>query len=321
MVPEKTNQRRRTNAPIFIVGLPRSGSTLWSNMIAKHPDVAIFAEMHFLNPWHKDFRYLLRRVGDLSDEKNVRRLVDRIFLEPPARGLRRGPYFWRSIRKLKDTGLADALTQQILASEKRDIGFIFRTLIEEATRCRDKNRAAVKFPVYPAYIDRLIDWWPEARLIHIARDPRSLAASKSNDPGGTARLIQRYRWTKPILPLVGMAFATIQYIWASHAHTRMTGQPNYRLFLYEDLLGEPEKTIREVCDFCELDFAESMLNPAAGQASSVSGLTASGFDATRMRGWEKQLSPWQSRLIKFVTKPSMRRFGYEPDRPDAHGLR
>lgn len=298
--------------PIFIIGLPRSGSTLWLNVIDKHCDVASFNEMHYLSPWHRDFRHVLRTAGDLSHDANVHLLVDLIFAEPLTRGLRHGRYFWRSIQKLRGSGLPDALVERILSSENRRIGDVFRMLIEEATRLRGGARAAVKFPVHPVYTDLLIDWWPEARLVHISRDPRSLAASKANDPGGTVRLTSRHPWMRGILPYLGMSLATFQYIWTSRVHTRMRNHPNYGLFLYEELLSRPEATVKRLCDFCSLDFDASMLDPAAGQASSVTGAKASGFDSSRMRGWQNVLAPWQSSLIARLTRRSMKRFGYSP---------
>ena len=302
-----------STAPVFIVGLPRSGSTLWSNVIARHRNITLFTEMHFLNPWHKDFRYLMRQTGDLENDDNVLLLVDKLFEEPLVRGLRRGPYFWRSIRELQDAGLADALRQRLLDSGDRSIGFVFRALIEEATRCRGKSRAAVKFPVYPAYMQHLETWWPGCRIVHITRDPRAIAASKTNDPGGTGKLKQQYPLLKPVLPIVGMSFATMQYAWASHAHVRMRGKPDYRLFMYEQLMSDPEKTIRNLCDFCHLDFDISMLNPEAGQASSVTGLKSGGIDPSRAHGWREKLTPWQSRAISILAGPGMRRFGYDPE--------
>lgn len=299
-------------SPLFIIGLPRSGSTLWSKVLDQHPDVASLSEMHYLSPWHKDFRHLLRITGDLKYDYNVRKLVDQIFSEPVAVSLSHGLYFWKSIQKLQHLGLDEAIVQRILASEERRLGFIFRVIIEEATRLRDKPRAAVKFPVHPAYMGQIVDWWPEAKLIHISRDPRALAASKANDPGGTLRLTGRYPWLRGLLPHAGMSFATLQYVWTSRIHARMQGHPNYRLFLYEDLLSDPEAVVKCLCEFCGLGFQEAMLDPAAGQASSITGLKARGFDSSRMHGWQTALTPWQSSLIACVTRKSMQRFGYEP---------
>jgi hypothetical protein len=269
--------------------------------------------MHFLNPWNWDFRVLMRKAGDLSNDQNVRNLVNSMFSDPAPVGIRRSPWFWRHMRQMGANGLADALLNRLLAEEKRDIGSIFRAIIEEATKQRSKRRAAVQFPVYPAYMQRLSLWWPEAILLHVSRDPRALAASKTNDPGGTGGLIKRYPRIRPLLELGGMTFATLQYRWASHAHASMRGRQNYKAFFYEDLVTEPEKTVKCICEFCHLNFIDAMLQPGPGQASSVTGQRAGGFDTSRVDGWRQVLSPWQVTLITRATASSMRRFGYCPD--------
>jgi hypothetical protein len=312
-----------STAPILLVGLPRSGSTLWTNAIGSHPDTAIFTEMHYMMPWRRDFRYVMHSVGKLSIDDNVKRLVKAMFADPPMPGLApRGFYFWKQIRELEAAGLPAALEQRILALPERTIGAIFRCLIEEATRCRGKRRALVKFPVYPIYLEELSAWWPAAKIMHISRDPRALAASKTNDPGGVGKLKQKYPALRGVLPFAGKAFAVAQYIWTSHAHERFVSNPNYRLFLYEQLVADPRQTIAEVCRFCNLEFNESMLHPIAGQASSVTGEKAAGFDQSRMHGWQRVLSPREARLIVRATRGSMRRFGYAasdlmPDEADA----
>jgi len=301
------------NTPVFIIGLPRSGSTLWSKVLSSHPDVTQFAEMHFLTIWHRDFRYVLKHhAGDLSREQDVARLIETIFSQEPVTGMGQGFWFWYQIRSLEEKGLKQSLYKRIMDSEDREIGTLFRIIIEEATRCRGSNRTVVKFPVYPVYIGRLTEWWPGCRIVHVSRDPRALAASKTNDPAGVAGLIRRYPRMKSVFQFSGKYFAIFQYILASRVHARFNDLPNYSLFLYEDLVSRPDEVIRELCEFCQLDFDESMLNPPAGQPSSITGGTVGGFDPSRSNGWRKVLSPRESKFIKNITRSSMHRFGYKP---------
>ena len=150
-------------------------------------------------------------------------------------------------------------------------------------------------------------------IVFITRDPRSLAASKSNDPHGVANAITNHPWMKSFLPFLGKYFAVFQYIWTSHLHLRYDGMPNYSLFKYEDLMSNSEETVKDLCEFCDLDYHPSMLNPSAGQPSSITGKKASGIDSSRAEGWRKILSSRESRFIEFLTRGSMKRFGYQPD--------
>src|SRR5690349_16097175 len=66
--------------PIFVVGLPRSGSTLLELAVSKSPGVLRLAEGLYLSPWRRDFRYFLRsRVGDISKDANLRKMIEIIF--------------------------------------------------------------------------------------------------------------------------------------------------------------------------------------------------------------------------------------------------
>src|SRR3954466_16294700 len=63
--------------PIFIVGCPRSGTTMLQLMVHAHPRIAIPPETRFLMAAYD----ALRSFGDLADEANrlapARRIVDR----------------------------------------------------------------------------------------------------------------------------------------------------------------------------------------------------------------------------------------------------
>src|SRR5579884_3689817 len=72
-VPSPTTARshsQRANAPVFVVGCPRSGTTLLYHMLLSAGDFAIYrTESHV-------FSMLLPRFGDLRHARNRRRLMD-----------------------------------------------------------------------------------------------------------------------------------------------------------------------------------------------------------------------------------------------------
>lgn len=300
------------SAPIFIVGLPRSGSTLWSRVLAAHKELAFFPEMHYLSIWNRDFRTVLRESGDLSKEENVKKLVKTMFEGKPEAGLKQGKWFWMHLRGAQEKGLDKKIQKRILNSPDKSLGSIFKIIIDESTATMGKKIAVVKFPVYPFYIGKLFRWYPNCKVVHISRDPRSIAASKSNDPGGIGILKEKHPWLGKILPVFGRYFAVAQYIFDSYTHSKYSEKDNYQLFLYENLVVNPKAVAQQLCSFCDLSFDESMLSPKAGQASSITGKRASGFDSTRSEGWKAVLSDKESAFITKLTRSSMKRFGYTP---------
>ena len=301
--------------PIFIVGLPRSGSTLWQNIITSNPKVLRLAEMHFLNPWHKDFRSFLRKhVGDLSNDTNVEKMLELIFSKAALTDLH-GP-FWHfgNIEALNDPSLQTQIRRRILDSD-RSLESVFKALIEDITRVSGYDRCCLKFPVYVNHVPELLEWYPKCKVVHITRDPRAIAVSKTNDPGGTAKRIQRHPRLAFALKKVMLLFATIQYIWTSKLYCKYKGFQNYRLFRYEDLLFEPEKIIKELCDFVGIDFVPEMLAPQRGnqkgQTSSVTGKKQERINKEAAYHWKNVISPFDKKVITMLTRNSMRRFGYD----------
>lgn len=288
--------------PIFIVGLPRSGSTLWLNLITMNSEIFEIGELLFLTPaWRKDFRYFLRTaVDDLSKNENIRRMIDLMFSGRKVPGITAS--FWQyTAKNYNDQDLKESIYRRILESD-RSLRSVFDALIDETPRHYGFNRCCVKFPVFVNYIPQLLEWYPKGKIIHITRDPRAMAISRA---GFRGEKILRNR-------KIMMLFVILQYVWTSRLHCQYNGIENYALFRYEDLLIDPEKIIRELCDFAEIDFVPQMLEPREGQASSVTGKKSAGFDKKAASHWRKAISPLEEKVITILTRRSMKRFGYDP---------
>src|SRR6266850_4844809 len=250
---------------IFILGPHRAGSTLWHNLIAICPGMMRLTDPRFLSVGrHKDFRYFLKtRAGDLSIDGNVDKLVNACFSKQGFPGL--DSVFWRfvNIRAVNNPELKEHVSRRSKQS-KRSLGAIARILIEEITRFSGCERACVKFPVDIGHIPELLTWFPDCRIVHITRDPRAMAMSKTNDPSGTALRVLKYPRFAWMLRKLNVCLVINQYRQAARVHRQFQQLGNYRLFRYEDLLAEPEKTLRELCQFIEVDFTQDLLHPEKG---------------------------------------------------------
>lgn len=304
--------------PVFIIGPHRSGSTLWHNVVSMCPGVLRLTDPRFLSERrHKDFRYFLRsQVGDLSRDENVDEMVELCFSKRRVPGL--DTVFWEfvNIDAVENPQLKRDVSSRIKKSD-RSLGAIARILLEEITRLSGYERPCVKFPVDLGHVPELVKWFPDCKIMHITRDPRAMAMSKSNDPFGTALKIlehPRFAW---LIRRTMVWFVIAQYRWTARLHVRYRGLGNYRLFRYEDLLAEPGKTLREVCRFIEAPFSDDLLHPERGahehQRSSLTGAQKKAFDAAAAVRWQNVISPFDKWLITTLTKRSMKTLGYDPD--------
>jgi hypothetical protein len=281
------------------------------------PGILRLADPRFLGrPGQRDFRFFLNtQARDLSTDEDVEKMVDLCLSKKSIPGLEGA--FWRfeGIQAAENPDLRKEISRRIKDSD-RSLGAVARAMIEEITRFSGNDRACVKFPVDVGHIPELIEWFPGCKIVHITRDPRALAMSKSNDPSGTAIKIVEHPHLAWLIRKVSVWLTIAQYRLTAKLHVRFKQLKNYRLFRYEDLLAEPERILRELCEFIEADFSEEMLEPQRGQhehqPSSLTGKRQKAFDSKAATRWKTVISRVDYWLISAFTRRSMKKLGYNP---------
>jgi hypothetical protein len=226
--------------------------------------------------------------------------------------------FWRfeNINVASDPVLKKEISRRIKQSD-RSLGAIARIFIEEITRASGCQRACVKFPVDPGHTAELLAWFPDCRVIHITRDPRAVAMSKTNDPSGTAIRVSQHPRLAWLIRKLNVLLVIAQYRRTARIHRRLRQFLNYKLFRYEDLLAEPEKTLRGLCEFIGVEFTQNLLHPEAGlhehQPSSLTGTQKKAFDVSAAVRWRDVIPAIDEWLITTLTKKSMDMLEYDPD--------
>ena len=267
-------------------------------------------------PRQRDFRFFLKSQGlDLARDADVQKMVELCFSKKNRPGLETA--FWR----FEGVPVADNpdLKKEILRrtrSSDRSLGAVAKIIIEEMVRLSGKSRAAAVFPVDIQYTPELIAWFPDCRILHITRDPRAIAMSKSSDPTGTAIRVSKHPRFAWAIRKVTTLYVIHEYRKFARFHRQFEGLENYRLFRYEDLLVEPEKVLREACDFVGCEFTPDMLEPEKGahehQASSLTGKKHKAFDLKAAVRWQEVISSLDRWMITQFTGSSMKVLDYNP---------
>jgi hypothetical protein len=282
------------------------------------PGIMRLTDPRFLSDWrHKDFAYFLKtEAGDLTSDENVDKMVELCFAKKALPGL--DSTFWRfeNIEAANNPEFRKIISRRIKKSN-RSLGAIARTFIEEITRFSNCERACVKFPVDVAHIPELMLWFPECKVVHITRDPRAVAMSKTNDPSGTAIKVLQHPGLAWLIRKLSVWDVIAQYRRTARLHRRFRHLPNYMLFRYEDLLAEPEKTLRTLCNFVAAEFSPELLHPETGlhlhQPSSLTGKQKKAFDPSAAVRWKGVMLPVDKWLVTTLTKASMKSLEYDPN--------
>lgn len=269
-------------APVFIAGPDRSGTTLMFALLASHPNLSMVRRT---NMW----RYFHRRYGDLGDPENFERCL-------------RDMVRYRRMRHLQPD--VDRIRREFAQGEPT-YGRLFSLFHDHNAQRAGKSRWGDKSLHTEQYADRVFAEFPEARILHMVRDPRDRYASV------------RKRWGRDV-SRVGAATGR----WLSSTRVGRRDQrrhpDRYLMVRYEDLATDPETTMRRVCAFIGEDYSAEMLRMGgvpeqkdrAGNSSF--GDVEPGSISTRAIGRFRQvLSPSELAFIELVAGRELSAMGYE----------
>ena len=226
---------RFETTPIFILGLQRSGTTWFANMLCQHPScIGIQSDDH--RGIHESiyFSHFSRSYGDLSDNDCYERFV---------RHFSQSDYFLLS-------GVSPSLFSE---TPDRNYATIFHGLMERVA-CRSKATHWVeKSPHHSLHCYELAELYPDAKFVCILRHWKTLIPSLLNAP---------WRTTTPY-PLRALAiFRTcMTYIlYTKHLVRFVQKTPNATLVHYETLTEQTDRELTRLCAFVGLSYQPEMTN-------------------------------------------------------------
>ncbi|MDX6657550.1 MAG: hypothetical protein QOH62_2343 [Solirubrobacteraceae bacterium] len=211
-----------TERPILIVGCPRSGTTLLRDLLRAHSRITIPDETAVLPA-------LLRAHGDPADARAARRLASDLLV---CNGVR----LW---------GLD--LTPPDL-EHHRSFSALVAAVYGEWARLEDKPRWGEKTPQYVHELPAMRQVFPDAQVVHVIRDPRAVTASLLGRSWGpaTAR---------------SAALAWRECVLAGRRDGPPLGSDGYHELRYEELVADPERVLRALCEFLGERYEPQMLRP------------------------------------------------------------
>ena len=280
-----------TTGPIFVAGLERSGTSLAYALLASHPRIAMTRRTNLWTHFYDQY-------GDLADPANLDRCLARMMsykrilkLEPDEDRLRRdfadGPHTYARLFALIEEQHAERLGKP---------------------RWGDKSLNTEK------YAEAILDAYPEARILHMIRDPRDRYASSYT------------RWQSR---RGGVGAGTAEWLASVALAEEFAARfpDRYRIVRYEDLASNPEQLVPEICRFIDEEYDPAMM--AMGGAPS---LTEKGFNSSygpvegiqistsSIGRYREVLRPGQIAFVELVAGDAMARQGYEADDARPGGL-
>jgi hypothetical protein len=263
--------------PIFLAGADRSGTGLLGEILESHPDLAISRRTNY---WRRYYR----RFGDLAVHANLERCVEEMLRAPRIARLIVDPF---------------ALLDDVRDGEPT-YGRLFAAVQRQHLQQTGKRRWGDKSLNAEGHADVIFREFPDARMIHVLRDPRDRYASQA-----THRQASR-----------GKAGAGADlWLWSAQQARRNSKRysERYLIVRYEDLVARPHEAIDEVCAFIgEHRAAEMLPLPAGAPAAPGAPPWPRPVTSESIGRYRRDLTTRETAFIEGVTGVSMARFGYAP---------
>ena len=269
--------------PLFIVGCPRSGTTLLQEMLNAHHEIALGPELFFIRLiYHKR-----KKFGDLSIRKN-RRMVGETII---------------TLNNFTEFGFEKKEFLDWIKENNVDYGDIYRRILEQLDKKHKVKYIGVKTPNNMLYIKEIINLIPDAQFINIIRDPRAVVNSWSKVPWSTGTI-------------VGDATIWNRYMKAYH---RLPDNIKTKIYLirFDDLVNDTIGQLTKLAEFLGVQYNEIMLSYYNNKKMSFSS-TAEPWKKNvqkpikneRINAWKQQLSEADIIRVEGVCRRYMKVYNF-----------
>lgn len=274
----------------FVVGPHRAGTTLLQVMLSSHSALTLPAETgYFDQVWPRR-----ATLGPLTNAANRERA---------------GQFVNGSGCSVSDLGLDWSVVSAALDRTQCGYDDLFAVLMTLHADQRGKRRAGEKSPRHLFAAAEIVRLYPQAKVICLIRDPRAVARSERDTSWGSQSVCRiTRRWNRVVDEAIRLQ--------------TVLPADRFRVIRYEDLVSDPETTLRSICQFLGETFEPQMLQfyerPPSERGFRVDEAwkqnTFHAVDVSRVQQWQTDLSPSQIQLIEKQAGGRMAQHGYVPHR-------
>jgi hypothetical protein len=277
--------------PIFIVGVPRSGTTLLAALLAAHSKLSCGPETHF-------FRKL--------PISNLESLIDAVTWPEQAIEFICS-ITHNSFSESKKTHLIDKFqidkkqVEEYLKGKPPSIANVLASVTESHMLAMKKSRWVEKTPDHIEYVHLIRKYFPRSPIIRIIRDPRDNALSLVKMPWGPATIPEALFYWKRLDDLSKDFFQE---------------DPLSYTILYEDLLLSLKEQLEKLCNFIGEEFEEGMLDTShtGKQLNSRNvpwkEMASKPVDPSKLSVWKRELTDSENRLAEAILGDRLKVYGY-----------
>jgi len=278
---------------LFILATGRSGTTLLQESLQAHPNIVAPYECDFVLYLYPKFGYIKKWT-----EKDIHQFADALFSLPAI------PVLWQLNKENVTRELLSILPYATYQMVCKTVFFQMAGDKEKVLLISDK------FPPYTLLVKNLLKIFPDAKFIHLVRDPRDVVNSMSKRLGRKNIYFNCWKWLK-YNKLVEDIKHNMPTIFFSTT--------------YENMVQHPEETYKALCSFLQIPYHDSMLHhhfkdtlkkyeneDFYEKIKGVHSNLVKPINTTNIRKWEKEISKEDLAITEKITgEYAKKQYGYD----------
>jgi hypothetical protein len=286
--------------PVFIVGHPRSGTTLMQQVLSVHKEIWSVPETfwfsHILPP---EPNWDIRQISPEMLNGIIERLREKSII---------------SLSEATQANLREAAQNGELSEAALLNAVMQDQKIEEDAAA---ERWLEKTPYHVYHLPKLWRMFPDALIIGVMRDPRDVISSrvkrKKPGPNRDMRVFRNSKsWNRAI-----------------EALEAQRDNPQFLHIRYEDFITDPQQVLNKMASHIQIEpdvtaldrFTDSFAHITINKGSDSKVLNNTQALVDQRGVWRERLNPDEIRMIEIMCQETMSRHGYVPEQPVEPGAR
>jgi len=286
---------------IFVVGNSRSGTTMLGRILGRSDNIFTLHELHFFEQiWQPKLPIV--KIDQADAIKYIAKLI----------AIQRDGYFVRpNIEKYRDEA------SEVVSSHSSywTMPKVYAAFVTYEAGRNGKEIPCDQTPHNLYYLYPLLDYFPNANILNIIRDPRAVLCSQKNRwkrriyNRGKTPLFEQIRTRINYHPI------TISLLWkvGLQKFDEIRDDSRVLSLKFEDLVKEPEVEIQNLCNFLNINYHEGMMAiPQVGSSSKPDTDEVLGISKDIANQWKNMcLSDTEIWLCQKITNDFMEKLDYE----------
>lgn len=300
------------NSPIFICGHPKSGTSLLRSVLDSHPEIIVYPEeTGFFR------RYLPNAEGKPLGKKLE--LADRYLIHifewnqahPPEH---QAGFPDRDYSSIPFSKVREELRKQV-AEQYQHEGDMLSAAMAAFGMVTGQVSSLTKYwlektPYNERFARQIFQWWPDARCIHVVRDPRDNYVSyRRKHPDWSAGFFAQSWEASTRLGL---------------RNVKEFGAEHYWLVTYEEFVQKPEEMLTRFRTFLDISDHEALRQPTRdGREWKGNSMWSDQFNqisSAPVGRWKETLKPEETASIQGIARYGMNAIGYNQSVINWHNI-